>query len=425
MEISGRILRYWPLRVQEWTSVICCIAMVAGLLFSRAILSVAMIVLFLNALHPHKIALSWNELKKNLFARSCILFFLCYVVSGLWSRETGNWIAILQIKAPFLLFPFAMFSVPLAQPALRKIIVYSILFLLMAGMIYSAQVLLQSPDYLLHYPHLPSPVEGDYIRFTVAIVFGIQLAGWFFLNRKTESLSKLATYFLLAWILLATVYIHVQAAKSGLVCFYVLVGTFLYVQFAGKRKWLPWVGLPAMLVAGALCVMLVPSLRNQMDSVVQEQKVWQQNDTTKFAATVSVVPRLLSYKIATRLIAAHPVAGTGAGDIQKEMDLVYEKEYPQIPENAKLLPHNQFLCTALGLGIPLSLSLLLMAVAPLYGNRRYFPVVSTFLIMMVGLMIEPMLETQYGIFVYLFFTLLTMRLPAEGKKEMISAAVLS
>lgn len=329
----------------------------------------------------------------------------------------ANWAAVLQIKLPFLFMPFALFSLSLEDIRIRNFVFYGILLILTIGMLYSLHPLLAEPGYLQSHLHLPSPVEGDYIRFTMALVCGLQLVLYELLYQKEKKPSGRTAVILALWSLLAVFYIHFQAAKSGLVCFYILVAAFLMSYFGGKRLWIGILILAGVAGAGIASLFYVPLLQKQLRSIAYEKKIWEQNDTSKFANTSSFVPRLISYEVALGLIGQHPLTGFGAGDLKEQMDAAYIRQYPAIQEPRRIIPHNQFICTALALGIPLSLlSLVPMALSPL-KRKQPFPERANFLVMCTGLMIEPMLETQYGIFVYLFFTLLWMRVPQRQATE--------
>lgn len=409
------ITAYWTPQLQEWIASLCCIAMIAGMLFSRAVLSIAMIVLMLNALHPQKVRQGWTAFKKSRFAICCVLFFTGYLISGLWSTDMDSWLAVIQTKLPFIFLPFPMLNTPFADDRFRKFTTGGILVVLLAGMLYSFYPLITDPGFLLKGYHLPSPLEGDYIRFTIVLVFGIQFVFWFFLERRKKVVSKKELLLPALWALLAVVYIHIQAAKSGLMCFYALLIIFTIFLFKGKRRWIGfaiWAGIAAI---ATMAVFLVPAMNKQLENALYEQKVWNEQDKGKYTATYSFVPRLISYKLASEVILHHPLIGVGAGDMDVEMSNAYEKDYAQIPERIRLLPHNQFMCTALAVGLPLSLSLLGMVFSPLFDRRKNIFVISTALIMLLGLMIEPMLETQYGIFVFLFFTLFWMEVPLDRK----------
>jgi O-antigen ligase len=119
--------------------------------------------------------------------------------------------------------------------------------------------------------------------------------------------------------------------------------------------------------------------------------------------------RLMSYVLAADLIKQHPVLGVGTGDMQARMDSAYAAKYPTVPINARLLPHNQFLIVGLGCGIPAMLVFavwVFMPLSRLRRNRESFFFFIVWVILFLQLMVEPVLEVQLGVFVYLFFLLL-------------------
>jgi hypothetical protein len=94
----------------------------------------------------------------------------------------------------------------------------------------------------------------------------------------------------------------------------------------------------------------------------------------------------------------------------------YATYYPQVDDKARLVPHNQFLITALGCGIPAMLIFTAWVVYPLtwlrrkitaseklFAARQNFFFFMAWLLLLTQLLIEPVLDVQYGVFVYMFF----------------------
>lgn len=403
---KSRITSFWTPEIQEWIASVCCITMLAGMLFSRAILSVSMIVMVINTLHPDSIRQSWLNTKGNRFVICGILFFLSYVAAVGWTDDKAAWLPFVQIKLPFVFLPFALLNAPLHQIRHQKFVIFGVLLVLLCGMLYSLSFLIINPELYKNGGHLPSPLEGDYIRFTMTLVLSINLVLYLFYEKLV--LDRVIRSLLVAWCVLAIAYIHIQAAKSGIVSFYLMIFVYIAYEFIRRKKWGVIIGA---FVIGAIAMALflsLPSVKKQVSNLAYEKKVWEANDTTGFKKTSSIVPRLISYKIAVELIVANPATGVGPGDMVDEIDEKYDKDYPSLRGPSRILPHNQFICTMLIVGIPLSLILVLMVMAPLRKNEIKVYTVATFVIMVFGLMIEPMLEVQYGIFTYLLFTLIWM-----------------
>ncbi len=415
-----KITKYWSLPVQEYLACGCCIGMVAGMLFSRGLLSVSMILMVLNALHPATIKESWARCRSNRFALFSLLFFLSYALSGLWSEDIGNWSRILQIKLPFVFLPFAFINAPLHQAQLQRYTIYGILLTLTGGIVYSLSFLVANPGYFNTSPHLPSPLEGDYIRFTIALVLGLHMIFYLFSEKTTFALKNIEKALLVLWSVAAVAYIHIQAAKSGMLCLYLLIIIYIVARYFRKRPGLGFAFLFLLGTASIVGGMTIPSIKRQVKNIVKEQKMWEANDTAQFNNASSFVPRLISYKVAVELISEQPLTGVGTGDVKTEIDKKYKAEYPGMIEFFRLIPHNQFIFTALVVGIPLSFTLILMVVAPLMRQTKNIYTVATLIIMFVGLSIEPMLEVQNGVFVYLFFTLFWMAVFKKRQEQVLS-----
>jgi O-antigen ligase len=414
MKLDKAVNAYWTTKNQEILSCICVVLMIVGLFFARAFLSIGMIVFFLNALHPQKIRNNWLTFMRNRFAVLCAVFFAIYVLSGLWSTDKSNWFADVQVKLPFVVLPFAMLDFQVKKPEFIKAIVASLLLCSFAGMMYGFAYLFSSNH--KSGEHIPSPLEGDYIRFTLIIVLSLLLVIYINAHKQLYALSKLQPRLQLVWSAVAILYIHVQAAKSGLVALYLLAGIFiLHAIIRKKQAALMICGILVTVVIGGIVLSRLPSVQRQIDAFKFERKVWETNNTAAFNNSYSFVPRLISYEIAGSILKEHPLVGVGAGDLMPEIEYRYATQYPTIRKEGRILPHNQFICTALATGIPLGVLLIALVFVPLAPKKnRNIYAIATAAIMIFGMLIEPMLEVQFGVFVYLFFTLLWVKIPLSS-----------
>src|SRR5690606_26794011 len=259
--------------------------------------------------------------------------------------------------------------------------------------------------------HFPLPtMDGDYIRFTLALVLSIPLALFLLLSGLHKPVKKSLRVFLIFWILAAIVYIHLQAAKSGLIGLY-LTGLFYLIVALRKGKY------PKLILSGFVIGLLVlilaalklPNVESQIKRTKYEYEVWSSGDVSRYNKTASFIPRLNSYEVAWVVIKNNWLLGTGAGDIETTLSKNYNELFPSFVKRRQLIPHNQFLYTAVAVGLPLTAILILMVAFPFtqqLGHRIFtWP---SGIVLFASLLIEAMLEVQYGVFVYLFFTLFWM-----------------
>lgn len=391
----------------EWIIVVSCVLMFSGFMFSRILLSIGMISLIVLGFRPNQLRQGWERFRHCGFCWLAIFFFLSYFISGLWSQDMEGWMNFTQIKIPFLFLPFAMLNLPLQKKKLQLWVIGSILIVLLGGIIYSCSFLIRNPERLFSGSHLPSPAFGDYIRFTIAIVLAMQMV-LYLLNKKYGfSFQKFGKTVLIIWLIIAAIYIHLQAAKSGLVCFYLFILINVGYHFIKKSKTGIWKAFGMIAVTGILLVLsakFVPPVENQFSRLQKERAIWNSGDTSRFASVSSVIPRLMSYETAWKGIREHPTRGVGAGDLNNVMQRLYEEYYPFVVKNYRIIPHNQYVCSALLIGIPLTLILIIMVLWPLFIAENVMLLATTFM-MIVGTMIEAMFEIQFGVFIYLFFTL--------------------
>ena len=160
-----------------------------------------------------------------------------------------------------------------------------------------------------------------------------------------------------------------------------------------------------LIVSSAMAIKYIPTL---------EKRVWYMRHTYelytsgKAQSGYSDMGRLISYSIASKLIANNAIIGVGAGDILFEMNKGYDRWQPDVPQEYRLIPHNQFMIVCLGCGVLTLLVFILWVFWPLVWIRKSpkgFHLFIIWISLFLAMMVEPMLEVQFGVFVYLFFLL--------------------
>ncbi|MFM6945098.1 MAG: O-antigen ligase family protein, partial [Bacteroidota bacterium] len=126
----------------------------------------------------------------------------------------------------------------------------------------------------------------------------------------------------------------------------------------------------------------------------------------KLDINYSDIGRVLSYRVAMQEIKKAPIFGFGEGDVMQTMKLGYQHSYPQVPEEKMLLPHNQLLIILLSIGIIGLLLFVCYLMVPVFAVLKQDPFVAILfaIIQFIGLLVEPALEIQSGVFVYIFCT---------------------
>lgn len=377
--------------------------MLAGFLLSRALLSVGTIAFGAIALwgvHPRE----WLKQKWWLLG---VVWVLIYVISGLWSDNMPQYNERVSVKLPVLLLPLGFGLLPAFTDRQLRGLTIGIALMFLGSMFYSLYFLLSDPGYYIEQYRfskvLPTLGGHDHIRYSLSISLTIIWCIYALFRMKGGRVFRALMWFVIP---VLTIYLHVVAVKTGILVLYlfILLAGF-YIAF--RRKPIIGVGLIAgIFLLFNLGYKYVPTFEQKVDYFNYSWKVFSEGN---YSSDYSDIGRLVSYDIALKLIPDYIPVGTGIGDMHDVMREGYGKYYPQVPEFQQLKPHNQFLIVALGCGIPALLIFIVWIFYPLRWVRKNidgFFLFAIWAVLWIPLMVEPTLELQFGVYVYLFFLLL-------------------
>jgi O-antigen ligase len=382
-------------------AVFCALGMIAGFLVSRYTLSIFTIAFGLNGLrniHP-------REWFRNRWWLLGLAWVSWCALSYFWSADTVEWSSRIEVKLPVLLLPLAVsFLPPFSKQQLTVFsVITAVIFLIGAG--YSSYYYFADPEYYKEAYRiskvLPTPARNEHIRFSLAIALFIN---WciYLLPAIT---SRVWRWFMAIALVALALYLHLLAARTGLLSFYIiLLLQIIYLGWQKSRKLA--LGLFFLIiVAGAVAVNVVPTLKTRIGYIYYTYVIYKEG---QMSGIYSDMGRYISYDVCLKQAKKHLVAGVGLGDIFDEMKAGYKIWYPDVEENRMLLPHNQFLVILLGCGIPGLVLFMLWIFYPLRHvsrTREGFFFFITWFTLILSLVIEPGLEIQHGVFVFLFFLL--------------------
>lgn len=392
----------WHSKVQ----VVLVALMFAGLLFSRALLSMSMMVsiVFPFLISSTRVTLL-QQYKKSPILIGLIIYFFLHLLSFIWAPNLGLWRNDLQLKLPVLLFPLAILSFPFQNRKFRRSVLTTIQLVLLIGILYSFYFLWQYWDYFLKGKHFKGPMENDYLRFAIALVLTVNLTlyEWW----KYPEISKwknLRKGLDIGFVTLVLLYLHLQSSKLGLLALYsllLIIGVGFFKKKWGMKYFLMAVG--AVVFVCVMAALTLPVFNHQFSRIEKEIQVWKAQDHQGFndPDVTSFVPRLISYKIALELMETHPLTGVGAGQVFPAMEKVYEKDYPDM--KLIIAPHNQVLNSGVALGWAAAVLVLFILLYPCLKSGNIFSRANA-IVLFIACMVEAMWEIQNGLFIYLFFT---------------------
>jgi len=418
MKSTSKFLMTWA-SFREPAAFLLCLGMIIGFFWSRATLSVSIILLFTNSLYPGHLKENWEIWKRDKFSIACLLFFLAYFLSGFWSQNYETWWDSTTNKLPFLVLPFAFLSIPFSKAVYRNAIVVVLLLLQTAVIFYSLSQLLLYPEAYIqgyNFSHvLPTTKYNDHIRFSLSLVLSLLIIFYLLFENAKRHLNQFLACFLVFCAILFIIYLHILAVKSGLLCLYLMAVLYVLGKFFKYNKALAIALVLIIVGAPFVAYYSIPTFQKKVDYVRYEYKNAQSQD--RYNYNFSDQGRMLSYKMGWKVLKDHFILGTGAGDLKTEMNEAYQQAHPEVPLANRLIPHNQFLYTAVVAGFFLSCTLLFMCLASFFQlpyPRMYGQITS--MIMVTAFMAEAMLEVQFGVFVYLFFILFWRNLESRDTR---------
>lgn len=395
--------------------------MMAALFFSRAALSVSIVVFaVVSFVHPEPQKQIRNFFTSPLLWGMSLLFFLP-LLSGLWSDNKTEWQLMMLIKAPLFLLPLA-FAAPMKLARQRwEWLAYVFILLMLAASAWSMFHYLQDSEMInegyLRAKTLVTPLENDHVRFSWLVSVAVLLSGWLGISKQKEN-SKMfwILVFVAGWLI---IFLHILAARTGLISFYILLAGFCLwfmikriTPIAIGRKY--GVGLLIIIIAlPVIAYKTLPSFHNRVNYFLYEFEYFKK---THYLPGANDAVRIISLKAGWNVMLQRPALGVGFGDVKVETKKWYAANYPQMIEADKIYPSGEWAIYGAGCGWP---GLLVFAIAmfiPFLVKTKH-PIVWWLLntTAVFSLLFDPGLEVQFGVFIYSFTVLWFWKWLSEEK----------
>ena len=382
--------------------------MLVSLFLSRGMLSISLIsFVIISLFHKHVGAQFRRFLSSPILWGMSLLYFLP-LVSGLWSADKESWLNIMRIKAPLFFLPLA-FAMPLNFSNKDWERLAFIFLLLVTGASFWSmwQYVIDMEGIHKGYLHakvIRTPLDDDHIRFSWIVSMAILLACWqFILKRKTE--SKIILCFLIIMIAWLTIYLHILAARTGLLCFYAMLlisaGWFLIKR---SKPILSMMIVVLVIVLPFVSYFIFPTFQNRIKYIIYDASYFRNSSYLPGSVDGS---RYFSIKAGIDILKQNPVIGVGFGDIRKETNAWYAARVPQMLEKDKLIPSSEWLLYGDGCGWLGMLIFTFVMLIPFFIRNHCAQIVWLLLNVSATLtfIFDVGLEVQYGVFLYCFIVL--------------------
>ncbi len=385
--------------------------MMAALFFSRAILSAGIIGLTaLSLLHPgFKIQIRHFFSSPLLWGMS-LLFFLP-LISGLWSGDKNEWLETVRVKLPLFFLPLAFAGPMTFSKKQWEWIAFIFIGLLTAASFWSMFQYVDNSTAVnegyLRAKSIVTPLENDHVRFSWLISIAALLSGWFWISKRKENKTiSWCLAVIMAWLV---IFLHILAARTGLISFYIMLAGIIIWLFSKKYsqvtigKQYAVVLLLLLMALPFIAYKTLPTFQNRVKYILYDMEYFKK---THYLPGANDAVRVISLKAGWNLMNDQPVTGTGFGDIPAESKRWYAEHYPQMLEADQIYPSSEWMMYGAGCGWPGLFLFSFTMIIPFWiktGSRLLWWLLNA--TASFGFLFDIGLEVQFGVFIYSFVVL--------------------
>lgn len=381
----------------DWIIPSIIVLMWGGLLWSRALLSISFILfVVLSVVFEGKTSI--KLIKESFWLKTMLALVLVYALSGFWSEDKAQWVKTVQVKLPLLFMPFTLgILVKISKETCNKLLyVFAGLVVISTGWSYIFYFFTENITLTyLQAKVLPVPMYDDHVRFSwlVVVLFAMLLDRIF---KKSVIQERWILAGLLVYLI---VYLHVLAAKTGVLGLYIVSAIFLWKQVSGKLR---LYGLMILLMLPVVSWFLLPSFQSRLRFILWDFQNYSRGNYTE---GLSDAPRILSFQAGAAIVKSNFLNGVGSGDVLQETIEWYKIHAPFLKPYEQLLPCNQILMFVCSGGVLMGLIALVFFLSPFWIKilKNNYLWVSFHVVALFGFMYEIGLEVQNGVFIYIFF----------------------
>jgi O-antigen ligase len=340
---------------------------------------------------------SWHL--NNRLALSMIVLYAVTVLSGLWAEERSLYTGAIRMKVILLGIPFCFMVLP--RWSLVQFRWFSIALLMAVGLsaLYVGIHYFQHQQEILTSISLGQPIPvpyKDHIRYAILLNFCLILALFHldFYRKEDQTLPFLYWSGVSAALFF---YIQFLAVKTGMLLSILIFIIFISYKIMEKRLYLKGLlGLFSMLIVLYTAVHYLPTVKNKLSYFLWDIEKYKERNFQNY----SDGERIESIHQGIEVIKKHYIIGVGEGQLVSYLsnrDLIGAK-----------LPHNQFIVVWAQngiLGLACMLAIFIVSFSSSYRRRNWL-MAAYAMAMLTANMLEPMLETQLGLTLFIIPLLL-------------------
>jgi O-antigen ligase len=396
------VQHYLSGRLSQYLLLLACLAGIAGLLASRALVAIAPIVGVVAALANPQLRRAIPGYFRNGAAMRAAAVVAFLLISGFYTTDLLVWRHELFRDLTWLAVPLAFtLAVPLTRG--QRLAVGSVFVLGVAAVgLATLGQYWQDPNAanedILFGRNMPVATHIFHITFGVMLA----LAAFWGMGLRQHALARpLLRAALLGAAAVAVVTLHILAYRTGLLVFYVALLAAV-VRLLVRRNLVLGLGLLGLLIIGPWAAYRgLESVRTRVDSSFWD--VGQLSGGNDINET-SLSRRLVAIETARQVIVQHWLVGVAPADARAAMMYQYDWQgFGLRPEN-RIEVHNQFLQSLVGggvVGLALLLAVMFWPLTRPWARRQ--PAIGMFILMQAtSMLVDAPLDLQLGLNLFVF-----------------------
>ncbi|MBK5272942.1 MAG: O-antigen ligase family protein, partial [Bacteroidia bacterium] len=322
------------------------------------------------------------------------------------SEDKEEWLNIVRIKLPLLFLPFA-FAGPINFSKKEwEGLAYIFIALVTAGTIwsmfqYAGDIAAVHKGYLQS-KTIITPLNDDHIRFSWLVCVSLLLTGWLLISNRKQ--NKFIAGLLAATSIWFILFLHILAARTGLISFYLVILIIIFRLIYKKTNPIYTIPLLAIIILlPVIAYFVLPTFQNRVKYFLYNLTYFK--DAHYLQGSNDAV-RVISLRAGWNVMNEKPAYGVGFGNVLKETKKWYRENYPQMIEADKIYPSSEWLMYGAACGWPgvllFSLVMLISFFIKTENKLLWWLLNAT---AAFSFLFDIGLEVQFGVFSYAFVIL--------------------
>lgn len=404
---------------KEIVLLLILLATIIGLYYSIFVLSLAPFLMLALALSDKISRQRISRFFKQPKVFGICLILLLYILSGLNSSNTNQWLSRVNTNLPYFFIPFALY---LLTP-FRKQIVNA--FLALFVLVNTAISLYLMIGYFIDFEAINTAyAQGRtiatpiiHVRYSYFTALAILSAAYLILTKQIV-VFRWERWLYGGCLLFLFAFLHLLAVRTGLLALYltiILYGAYLVLRFKKYKEGAA--AFAAMVIFVLIAINVFPTIKAKLAYVKWDIQSTL-NNTSNHHNSDRI--RINSILYGLDIVKKQPLFGVGIGDLEEEVSKRYAQHYPDLPLDQRFTPINQFVFTLAAFGIlGFILFYLFLSFPLIFFHQRHYLIIPFYLLTFATFIGETSIELIIGKTGFLLFIGILMF--AEVDKESVTA----